>query len=98
MTPLQQLKEDYERRAKTASQMIHDRNDTSGTVRHERLQTKASLYREFAYELGKLRTEEELQEKSTKRTHIPFGADIIGDFHAGPMYNAAGKQINDLDL
>lgn len=52
MTPLQQLKEDYERRAKTAKDMSKGLNET--TDMFKRLTTKASLYREFAIELGNL--------------------------------------------
>lgn len=52
MNPVQQLKEDYELRAKTVSQFkkIHP---PSAVDRHL-MNLKESLYREFAHELSKL--------------------------------------------
>jgi nucleoid-associated protein YejK len=58
MTPLQQLKEDYERRANTATDMFNDISDLSNVVKMTRLLTKRSLYLEFAQELGRLMQEE----------------------------------------
>lgn len=56
MTNIQQLIEDYERRAKTAKEMANNHRRTSewDIVSIERLDTKAALFRVFAYELGEL--------------------------------------------
>jgi len=61
MTPIQELKQDYERRAETAARMIKEIADGQRIWERDlsvRLTTKASLYREFAHELGKLVPEE----------------------------------------
>lgn len=56
MNPIQQLKEDYERRAENAKQMSddHRRACDQDVIAIERIDTKAVLYRDFARELGKL--------------------------------------------